>query len=123
MNTREQKYAATIFNQVSKLPQGDWQKYGTMAHKLPVLVRTAGLVQALSFVEARGNDTQRLLLSHLAETVGERDRQALLARSRESSLTDYMRLSQMVMTALLWYKRFAQSVLGVDASEEVPDAQ
>lgn len=123
MQTREQQYAARIFEQVKGLPEGDWKKYGTMAHKLPVLVRTAGLVQALSFVEARGHDAQKQLLAHLAETVGENDKATLLASARTNDLNDYMRLTQKVMAALLWYKRFAQSVLGVDASEEIPDAE
>ena len=59
MQTRSQKYAARIFKQVEELQKhhdaGDQKQYGSMAHKLPVLIRTAGLSQALGFVAARGN--------------------------------------------------------------------
>ena len=88
-----------------------------MAHKLPILIRTAGLAQALAFVDARGKDSQKQLLQDLAGTVGKQNSVSLLRRAREAELSEYMLLTQQVMAALLWYKRFAQSVLGVEASD------
>jgi CRISPR-associated protein Cmr5 len=126
MNTREQRYAAAIFSQVSNLPvepPSYRTKYGSMAHKLPVLIRTAGLAQALAFVDARGGPEHHLLLDHLAQVLGHSNRARLLSMSRgeiegPTSLSQYMRLSQQALDALLWYKRFAQSVLGVTGTEE-----
>jgi len=118
MQTQDQKYAAKVFEQVSNIPAGDRKKYGSMAHKLPVLVRTAGLAQALAFVDSRSEEPQKRLLEHLAETVGAGTKEELLNRSRTTPLEEYMRLTQEVVAALLWYKRFAQSVLGVEAGEE-----
>jgi len=87
-----------------------------MAHKLPVLIRTAGLSQALGFVAARGNLMHLRLVQDLAATLGRRD---LPGDSRMApNLQAYMRLTQETLDALLWYKRFAQSVLKVDASDE-----
>ena len=132
MNTRDQKYAATIYEQVSQvksLSDADQKKYGSMAHKLPILIRKAGLVQALTFVQARGGvDNQATnayhhLLDHIAKTLeikndGETSRrQVLLEKARTAPLNEYMQLSQQVMTTLLWYKRFAQMVLGVEAND------
>lgn len=116
MLTRSQRYAAQIFEQVSQVPEAERQKYGSMAHKLPVLIRTAGLAQALAFVHSRGSDEQKKLLDHIAAVIDEPD---LLARSRTAELADYMRLTRDVLAALVWYKRFAQSVLGIEAGEEV----
>jgi CRISPR-associated protein Cmr5 len=120
MPTRDQIYAAQIFRQVSTVSEADRKKYGSMAHKLPILIRTAGLAQALGFLDARGNDAQARLLQHLAEVLGF-DKATLLARSREAPLTDYMRLTRQAMAALIWYKRFAQSVLQVEQGEEESD--
>lgn len=120
MQTRDQKLAGPIFEQVSSLPEADHQKYGSMAHKLPILIRTAGLVQALAFVEARGSEAQHKLLDHLAEVGDFENRAALLQKSRSASLDEYMQLTQQMLAALLWYKRFAQSVLGVEQGSE-PD--
>jgi CRISPR-associated protein Cmr5 len=134
MMTREQRYAAHSYQQVAawgqEHPKGSKKRsqYGALAHKLPVLVRTAGLVQALAFVDARGEEAHHQLLAHLAATISEGratplTAKDLVARSREAPLPEYMRLSQQVMAALLWYKRFAQSVLEVVQGEEPTEAE
>lgn len=121
MQTREQLYAEKVYEQVQKLAtltDTQKKKYGGMAHKLPILIRTAGLAQALTFVEARGDKEglQRKLLDHIAEVTLQANRDYLLERSRKAPIGEYMRLTQQVLDALLWYKRFAQSVLKVDAA-------
>lgn len=124
MQTREQKYAASAYKAVSALTgkKEDKQSYGSMAHKLPVLIHTAGLAQALAFVDARGKTSQRQLLTDLAGTIGKASKEELLASARNAELSEYMHLTQQAMDALLWYKRFAQSILDVDASTEaLPD--
>ena len=68
------------------------------------------------------------MLAHLAATISEGratplTAKDLVARSREAPLPEYMRLSQQVMAALLWYKRFAQSVLEVVQGEEPTEAE
>ncbi len=132
MLTREQEYAATIYEQISKdiepRPPASRKKYGSMAHKLPVLIRVAGLAQALQFVESRGKDEQKILLQHLALALGFTNdegenaitaKEKLLDKSRTSQLGGYMHLTQQALATLQWYKRFAQSVLKVEAGEEV----
>ena len=130
MQTRDQKYAADVYERVKKIEATPGDKaaksYGSFAHKLPILIRTAGLAQALAFVEARGVEiknskekkTGDLFLRDLAGTVGEQDAATLLRRVRTVELGEYIRLTQQVMDALLWYKRFAQSVLGVEQGDD-----
>ncbi|HHU98206.1 MAG TPA: type III-B CRISPR module-associated protein Cmr5 [Petrimonas sp.] len=118
MLTKDQKYASQAFVQVSemaKLPKEEQTKYGSMAHKLPVLIRKAGLAQALGFVESRGTSSQQLLLDHISAAVGVEN---IAEYSRKAELTEYMKLTNDVMTALVWYKRFAVSVLGVESAAE-----
>ena len=62
-----------------------------------------------------GSAEQRKLVEHLAVVVNEPD---LIGHSRTAELAEYTRVTRDVLAALVWYKRFAQSVLGVDASEE-----
>lgn len=125
MQTLDQQYADCVRKQVLKIKkeyenkkeqEADYKKYGAMAHKLPILIYTAGLVQALEFVNTR-DSIHRRLLGDLAQTIGQPDVEALLAASRGPSLSAYMLLTQRTLAALLWYKRFAQSILDVDASE------
>jgi CRISPR-associated protein Cmr5 len=106
------------------------EKYKSMAEKLPALIRTAGLAQALAVVEAKALKEPAWgdLLDHLATTVGYADKKALSAASRspQSTLGAYARLTTRVLEALLWYKRFAQSLLSVQpasaAQSELPNA-
>jgi len=99
-------------------PQLD--QYGSMAHRLPILIHKAGLAQALAFVEARGKEPHKDLLNHLAQVIlGEDHNGSELARkSRSSDLREYLLLTQNVLDGLLWFKRFAQSILGVTADNQ-----
>lgn len=128
MNTLEQQYAAQIYEQVQqygeKYPDKESKerkKYGSMSHKLPILVRTAGLVQALAFVDSRGKDPHHALLEHLAQVVVEDSASAFLKQSREGGLQTYMYLTKRTLLALTWYKRFAESVLDVAPTESGED--
>ncbi|NJL54901.1 type III-B CRISPR module-associated protein Cmr5 [bacterium] len=120
MRTRDQDYAARAFQNVTDLQKTplnvDIKRYGSLAHRLPVLIRTAGLTQALAFMEARGGNEGKKLLEHLQKTL--QSPEALLTQAYKAALPEYMHLTQLVLAALLWYKRFAQSVLDVDASDE-----
>jgi CRISPR-associated protein Cmr5 len=120
MQTRDQRLATSVYEHVSTVDEKDktyQDEYGSMAHKLPVLIRTAGLAQAIAFVQARGKDAHKDLLNHLARVIDTQDGATLAQRSREASLHEYMYLTQHALAALLWYKRFAQSVLGVESSD------
>ena len=120
MQTRDQKLAATIYTHVSELTpkSSDAKQYGAMAHKLPILIHTAGLAQALTFVEARGVGKQKLLLKHLAIILGDTTAEKLLQRCYRAELGEYQMLTMRAVAALQWYKRFAQSILEVEAGEE-----
>ncbi len=130
MLTRDQYYATTVCAQVEGVANDypDKQdafrkKYGGLAHKLPVLIRTAGLAQALAFVAARGGEAGERLLQHLAEALRFDNQNKLLEEVREADLNEYIYLTQQALAALLWYKRFAQSVLDVDAATQDGDNQ
>lgn len=116
MQTRDQKYALDVYKKALLIKDKDKEyrnSYGGMAHKLPILIRTSGLAQALTYVKSRGNDAQQQLLNDLAATLQTPN---LATVAITAQLPDYMYLTQQTMAALLWYKRFAQSVLNVDIS-------
>ena len=94
--------------------------YGGMAHKLPVLIRTAGLMQALHFASTRKKEQQKMLLRDVADVLG-LSVDALLQQTREAAVPEYMHLTRRVLAVLVWFKRFAQSILDVDGSEQTDD--
>jgi len=120
MRTLEQELAAQIYAQVSQLQTdaAHAKEYGGMAHKLPVLIRQAGLVQALAYVRARGKPGAQRLLADFAQVMGHASPEDLLAAVRNAQLLEYMYLTHRAIVALTWYKRFAQSVLGVEPTDE-----
>ncbi len=121
MQTIDQQYSATVYKQVLEIKKDNhYKKYGAMAHKLPILIHTAGLLQALQFANSR-EDIHRRLLEHLAITLGKKDAKTLLAEASEKNLSHYMLLTRQILAALLWYKRFAQSILEVDVTESLSE--
>jgi CRISPR-associated protein Cmr5 len=129
--TRDQERARAAFKNVASIRDthaGDERfrkKYGSTAHALPVLVREAGLAQALAFVDSRETEAEaptKQLLEHVARTALGESRSDLLARSREVGLTGYMYLTQEVLAVCRWYKRFAVSVLGEEQGAEEVEA-
>jgi CRISPR-associated protein Cmr5 len=120
MQTIQQKYAQSVYQQITQFAspynKQECKEYGSMAHKLPVLVRQAGLIQALAYVHTRGKDSQKVLLEHLAQTLGY-SRDDFLQKARTAELPEYILLTRQTLWALEWYKRFAQSILGVEPGE------
>lgn len=140
--TRNQKFAVAVYERVRKvgeqLPiknvsdkhekenQKQRNKYGAMAQKLPVLIRTAGLAQAISFLEAKSKkESEKMnkrLLDDLSEAVSsmmEFDAKEFSKKCREDELTAYLQLTQNTLAALLWFKRFSVSVLEVEENATV----
>lgn len=124
METRSQKYAVEVYKRVAVHKGKSTEqrtKYGIMAHKLPVLIRTAGLAQAISFLETktgeRGEEMNKQLLEDLSSVVSEVSGidigGNLPAKCREAELQEYIRLTKDTLDALLWFKRYSVSVLEV----------
>jgi CRISPR-associated protein Cmr5 len=123
MLTRDQQYAQDVYDRVMAIKEANFAKiYGSMAHKLPILIHVSGLAQALAFVQARGSGKgPEQLLEDLSQTVLREPVEELLKRSRgnaqTSDLHEYMRLTEQTLAALLWYKRYAQSILDVESDD------
>lgn len=131
MKTRSQKYAAKIFEQVKvykdkkdkEAQEGrrgasdEIKKYGRMAHKLPILVKKAGLVQAIEFVSTRREPACDGLLEHIAKVMKYEDGKELKEAICKAEIAEYIHLTQRVLDALYWYKSFSQSILKVEGGE------
>jgi CRISPR-associated protein Cmr5 len=123
MYTLQQEYAQKVYERVVIFGRrhakdtSERKQYGAMAHKFPVLVHQAGLIQALAFVHTRGKEAHKLL-EDLAQVVAGQSADEFVRQCREADLTTYMWLTHQTLSALEWFKRFAQSVLEVDPGEE-----
>lgn len=100
------------------------RKYGAMALKLPILVRTAGLCQALHFVQSRNDPSCTRFLDHLAKQLARvdptiEDAASLCEYVRTADLKVYLHLTREATATLQWYARLAQSVLKVERTVDI----
>lgn len=112
MQTREQRYVSIIHRQVEAMENDaeNKEKYKTMTKNLPVLVRSAGLIQALYFAKTRNKGSEKLVehLSKVLEQDGLNLQNRDLSKYLETaSLDEYILLTEKTLLALNWYKRFA----------------
>lgn len=123
MHTNSQKFAQKAYADVTQISDNYdaayHKKYATMAHRLPILIHTAGLTQALAFVEAKSQTIEawQQYFNHVATALGRSDGKALFLESQTAALDKYILLTKQVNDVVVWYKRFAESVLKIDASQ------
>jgi CRISPR-associated protein Cmr5 len=123
MKTRSQEYAAAVYVKVKAVKDSKnktfHDDYLNLARKLPILIRSAGLMQALAFVQ--GNEKKEVawqqLLRDLAAVVRNASETDLLTACYNAEIFEYMHLTKKTLDALVWFKRFAESML----EDKTPD--
>ena len=122
---RDHLRSRAAFAHVSSVNRDQAAAYGRLALKLPFLIRTAGLAQALAFIDLKASDARLPLVDHLAGTLGEvidgrRWTAAdLLRKSRETDdPAAYLQLTRETLKLATWYKRLSTSVLGVEEGDD-----
>lgn len=109
------------------------KNYGSLCHSFPVLVRHSGLIQAISFYEAKGagegpsSEAYQLILPHIADILEPRpgdtrhtaqSANGLALRTAQLALDRYMIASRQLLDGWTNYKRFAESILKVTSAAE-----
>ncbi|MEZ0348120.1 MAG: type III-B CRISPR module-associated protein Cmr5 [Thermus sp.] len=112
MRTRSQEWAQKAYEKVRERAKGkEAGEYKDMALKFPVLVRQAGLAQALAFVRSRGKEAHRRLGDDLAQVLGFAGLAQLSEEAHKAELLAYLRLTREVLQVAEWFKRFAQALV------------
>lgn len=122
---QDMELAAQLVGEVKGKNQDTQKIYGGLCHSFPVLVRQCGLCQALAFSESKSKkasddkkraDAHRLIIQHVGALIGHRD--DALKTVQEEDATQYMLHTRRVLSAWIYFKRFAESILGVESAEE-----
>jgi CRISPR-associated protein Cmr5 len=92
------------------------KKYATLCMKAPSLLRQAGLVQGLAFLQTRSEEG-KTLVTDLAVGLKYTDSKALQTAAHDAALPIYMSLTHDVVALATWFRRFAQAEL---KSEDAP---
>jgi CRISPR-associated protein Cmr5 len=124
--TQEQRRANFAFQKVSLVGSKDESfqaKYGGYSHRLPILIRSSGLMASLEFLATRKDEGAKAVLRDLSEYATTEMRVKLdtgadlRSHVRGADLRQYVRLSREFSATLLWFKRFAVSVLKVEMND------
>ena len=131
MRVRTHAVAKAAYTCVSRRREGkegaqevDTKKYGALAHRLPGMLLENGLAQTTGFLLAKGNAEHHALLDDLravllaAEATAAANGQSLHQEVIGSDLGRTLILTRRSLEAGGWLKRYAQGVLGVDATGE-----
>lgn len=94
----------------------DSNRYGGLCHKVPVMIRSCGLCQTLAFMESKRakEKSHARMLEHIADVLGADASNLATAVSRMPTV-EYMHKTRLLLEALLYYKRFAVSILKAEA--------
>lgn len=125
--TLEQRRAALAYDHVSSVlsfKKEDQKSYGTLALKLPALLRTSGLCQTVHFLASRNSEkAAQELLDHLGAQLGRiapeiHDKGSLCHQARKAPFLQYLWLSREAIAVSTWYARLAKSELQVEPGDE-----
>jgi CRISPR-associated protein Cmr5 len=98
--------------EVDKGKKVDKAKYKTFSLKMPSLIQTSGLIQALVFVESRGADGKAFcddLAAVYSSTGGKAlSHKTLREKAQIEPLQGYLALTADMIHVAIWFRRFAQ---------------
>jgi len=135
---RQQSFLSQAVKDVNGLLKNEESKktqriYGTLCHKFPVLIRTCGLCQTAAFIESKvssdNNDRKQAhtsLGAHALKVLKDQgivnpQKQKLSEAVGELDAMSYALATRILLRAWIYYKRFAESILGVKAGDEEDD--
>ncbi|HGG60394.1 MAG TPA: type III-B CRISPR module-associated protein Cmr5 [Gammaproteobacteria bacterium] len=126
MRTRSQTDAIRVLKQVRDIrdaastdaaPTDLKIRYAALAYRFPLLILRNGLQQTIGFLEGKaGSDAasaEYCFLRHIAEML-DVDPRELSEVIANAGLADYRRHTRRCLSVAIWYRRFAESLLGLD---------
>ncbi len=120
------KKAFEHVNAVTKKDDAFKRKYATFVHKMPALISSAGLCQAVWYIKSRKEEAGERLLDDLSSQLKRvdpelKDGQGLTQRVHSAPLELYLRLTQEAFLCSAWYRRMVQGVLKIEAADTGDD--
>lgn len=112
--TRQQEWSREALTRVLAVAKNAEQApaYNTLCQKMPGLVQRSGLLQAVVFVQSRGDAAATLFADDIAQTYGLEGADDLRLEAQTNALPAYMALTRDMIEVAVWFRRFAQIELG-----------
>lgn len=121
--TRDQQRAQAAFLAVSEVVGGPLAKdYGRQCLRLPFLIQQDGLCLTVAFLKAKAKGGKKPYFDRLVKDflviLGSDD-----DKIRTADSVTYQRLSREGIRVALWFKRYAEAVLGATHDDPKGDAE
>ena len=133
MQSKSQQYSDAVFRRVSayannnETDQQKKKKYKSLCKRAGGVLRTVGLIQFLTFLQAKAQKDSEVhhktLLEHLQQELREfnilksKEIDSMLTKVREQSLPNYMQTTKEVLKFLQWHKRMSDILIDGTADE------
>lgn len=115
MQSTQQQYAEVAYNAISRESQNaDKEQYGQLCHRFPSLVLTNGLRLAVTFFEAKGKENKDSPYIRYLNDLEKAIKLDSWKQALEAQNSDYLYRSRQVLSASVWFKRYAEAILKVD---------
>ena len=112
MPTRKQIFATATFARVDahRGESVEWRKaYVSTAQRIPVIIRESGLLQTVMYIQARGDDADKVCMNDIVAVVMPNHTLAEFSTMlRTCSVREYMYWTQLTLDAIIWFKRIAK---------------
>ncbi|MDK8180624.1 type III-B CRISPR module-associated protein Cmr5 [Paenibacillus sp. UMB4589-SE434] len=122
MKSVQHDYATTALRHIhtiqAKCSAADRQQYGSLCHRFPAMVQLNGLRLTVAFLSIQ-KGMRGTFLDHINEAIQDF---TLKPASFPATMQEYRVLTHKVLEASVWYKRYAEAVLGI-SPEDVLDEQ
>ncbi|GKU76474.1 type III-B CRISPR module-associated protein Cmr5 [Paenibacillus sp. L3-i20] len=121
MKSFEQQYAMNVLAciyETEKEKGGIKGEYGRVCHKFPYMVLTNGLRLTVAFFQAKGG-VHTQYLNDMSKVLGSDDWTDLLSKNQ----MEYRMMTLQSLKAAAWFKRYAQTILKVDADGSTGESE
>jgi CRISPR/Cas system CMR-associated protein Cmr5 small subunit len=106
---------AAAAKQASDRPPDQAREYRAFCEGFPALLRTAGLLQSLVFLKAKGKHPHGTVLADFTAVFRQlgllRDEEDIVAHVARLSTGDYLTWTRIADRSAAWHKRFAQALV------------
>ncbi len=109
IRTSSQVQAEAAFEKVKKRSDDDgFDEYVSAARDFPTLIHTSGLLQTLAFADAK-KGARTKVADDVAAVLGS-DTKTLTTQAKKDPAHAYIHLTERVLTAAGWIKRYAEGL-------------
>lgn len=130
LETRTQNYSRTAYRQILELnsiSEPEKKRYGSLCHRVPIMILQNGLMQTIGFLKGKATNengridptkAESLLIGHLALQLNFSNIESFFESLFNSNIVEYQIITRNILAMSIWYKRFAESLLGVSNGSE-----